>query len=401
MLLLVEHLDLLVDDVHDELHRLTRGALARAGPSRGPHAQPTPPDILGRVRPGVTCDTKGARLLSGTAATLFLHAAKNPGWSVESASVDLGIRVVDIEAARDELRGFGLLTPVHAGSDELVAAAPDVALAALVDPDERRIQELRASVAGRRRALMALLPAYREARESAVATERVEVVEDPETVLSLLMDIGRRVTTEVLIAQPGTSTSVERAEESNEKDRRLLETGVARRTLYQHRRRDHVPTQKTVAELEPLGAQFRTLPIIPFRLLVFDRKLALVARQRDATDRAALVLRDPDLVATFATLFDAAWEVAQPFHSEETQERMDACEALGELQSAILAGLSRGLTDEMLANRLGISVRTCRRHIAALFELLGAESRFQAGVLAVTRGWIKPAVGLRAASGLA
>ena len=334
-------------------------------------------------------------MLSGTAASLFLYVTKNPGWTVESASVDLGVRVVDIETARHDLLDLGLLTPEHAGSEALVAAAPDVALAGLVDPDERRIQELRASVAGRRRDLMALLPAYRLARESAVATERVEVVEDPETVLSLLMDMGRRVSTEVLIALPGASTSVERAEESNAKDRVLLEAGVARRTLYDHRRREHVPTLRTVAELEPLGAQFRTLPVIPFRLLVFDRSLALVARQRDAADRAALVLRDPDLVATFASLFDAAWEVALPFHPEQTQERHDACDGLGELQSAILVGLSRGLTDEVLASRLGISVRTCRRHIAALFELLGAESRFQAGVLAVARGWVKPTTGVR------
>jgi DNA-binding NarL/FixJ family response regulator len=33
-------------------------------------------------------------------------------------------------------------------------------------------------------------------------------------------------------------------------------------------------------------------------------------------------------------------------------------------------------------------VRTCRRHISTLFELLGAESRFQAGALAARRGWL-------------
>ncbi|WP_435735406.1 helix-turn-helix transcriptional regulator [Cellulosimicrobium sp. PMB13] len=321
---------------------------------------------------------------------MFFYATTNPGWTVESASVDLGVRVVDVEAAKQALCELRLLTPIHAGSDELVAAAPDVALASLVDPDERRIQELRASVASRRRALMALLPAYREARESAVATERVEVVEDPETVMSLLMDVGRRVTDEVLIALPGRNTSVERAEESNEKDRQLLEQGIARRTLYQHRRRDHVPTQRTVIELEPLGAQFRTLPVIPFRMLAFDRKMALVARQRDASDRAALVFRDPDVVSTFVVLFDTAWEFALPFHASGAgEEEGDDSSGLSELQRAILAGLHRGLTDEVLASRLGISVRTCRRHIACLFDLLGAESRFQAGVLAAARGWVR------------
>jgi DNA-binding NarL/FixJ family response regulator len=53
-----------------------------------------------------------------------------------------------------------------------------------------------------------------------------------------------------------------------------------------------------------------------------------------------------------------------------------------------VVGLTMGLTDEVLAARLGVSLRTCRRHVANVFELLGAESRFQAGVLATARGWV-------------
>ena len=58
------------------------------------------------------------------------------------------------------------------------------------------------------------------------------------------------------------------------------------------------------------------------------------------------------------------------------------------VQVSILSGLSAGLTDEAIAGRLGISVRTCRRHVATLFQVLGATSRFQAGVLAAQRGWV-------------
>lgn len=143
----------------------------------------------------------------------------------------------------------------------------------------------------------------------------IEVVEDPETIQRLLIDIGRRVTKEVLIAHPGAGHSVELHEESNAKDRDLLAAGVTRRTLFHDRRVDHVPTVRTVEALEPLGAEFRTLPVVPFRLMVFDR---------------------------------------------------------------------------VIASRLDISVRTCRRHIAVVFEKLGAESRFQAGALAVQRGWVTP-----------
>ncbi|WP_343308499.1 hypothetical protein [Streptomyces sp. SID5770] len=48
---------------------------------------------------------------------------------------------------------------------------------------------------------------------------------------------------------------------------------------------------------------------------------------------------------------------------------------------AVLTVLSQGLRDETIARRLGVSLRTCRKYIADLFDLLGAESRFQAGYL--------------------
>ncbi|MEU2593533.1 helix-turn-helix transcriptional regulator, partial [Streptomyces albidoflavus] len=37
---------------------------------------------------------------------------------------------------------------------------------------------------------------------------------------------------------------------------------------------------------------------------------------------------------------------------------------------------------------LGVSVRTYRRHVADLMQLLGAASRAQAALLARERGWV-------------
>jgi len=335
-------------------------------------------------------------MLGAQATELYLYACKNPNWTAQSASTDLGIRLVDIEAAVQDLQERLLLVPLHEGSDTLTANAPDVAVAELVDEDERRIHELTASVAHRRSELMALVPAFRSARTLAAdGTSQVEVIEDPETVMRLLVDIGRRVSKEVIIVDPGASSSVERHEESNDKDRQLLGQGVARRTLYPDRRRDHPPTQRTVDALEPLGAEFRTLPVIPFRMLAFDQSLVIISRQRDADDRAALVIRCPDLVGVFVKIFETAWEFASPFRANDDEEEV---RGLSAVQSSILSGLTMGLTDEALAARLGISLRTCRRHIATLFEMLGAESRFQAGVLAMARGWVPASVAQRVAS---
>ena len=50
--------------------------------------------------------------------------------------------------------------------------------------------------------------------------------------------------------------------------------------------------------------------------------------------------------------------------------------------------LARGLKDDAIARRLGVSVRTVRRLISATIDDLQADSRFQAGVVAVQRGWV-------------
>ena len=57
-----------------------------------------------------------------------------------------------------------------------------------------------------------------------------------------------------------------------------------------------------------------------------------------------------------------------------------------EVRKSILQLMSAGLTDEVIARRLGISARTCRRHIAAIMQELGVTSRFAAGVAAVKAG---------------
>ncbi len=50
-----------------------------------------------------------------------------------------------------------------------------------------------------------------------------------------------------------------------------------------------------------------------------------------------------------------------------------------DLKRSIVRLMAEGYKDEIVARRLGMSVRTCRRHIAEIMEELEATSRFQAG----------------------
>jgi DNA-binding CsgD family transcriptional regulator len=58
------------------------------------------------------------------------------------------------------------------------------------------------------------------------------------------------------------------------------------------------------------------------------------------------------------------------------------------LKSQIIMLLAEGAKDEAVARRLGISLRTCRRHVADILDQLESSSRFQAGVRAALLGLV-------------
>jgi DNA-binding NarL/FixJ family response regulator len=50
--------------------------------------------------------------------------------------------------------------------------------------------------------------------------------------------------------------------------------------------------------------------------------------------------------------------------------------------------LLAALTDQAVANQLGLSMRTVQRWVRALMDLVAAESRLQLGFQAARRGWL-------------
>lgn len=322
-------------------------------------------------------------MLDGLSIELYRYAVGHPGWSRPEASEALGYTLREIDAAMEALVQRKLLSEQGDSSQGFVAVSPDVALADLVDADERAVQDLKARISARRRELSTLVPTYLEARKNVITSSSVETLEDPHLIHRVLIDYGRDVTEKVLIAQPGQGSTADVQEENIRKDLELLGQGVERKTLYDISTRDHVPTRKAVAAITAGGGKFGALPRVPLRMLIFDRKLALVARQLRHDDKAALVVRDPHLIHIFTQLFEFAWELSEPFLVDD-----QTASPLNSTQKAILKGLAAGYSDEVIARRLDINVRTCRRHIAGMLDALNAESRFQAGYKAHEAGWI-------------
>lgn len=129
------------------------------------------------------------------------------------------------------------------------------------------------------------------------------------------------------------------------------------------------------------GEQVRLLPELPTRMFIIGSTHAILPEPLGFMDEPRSLVRQAGLVHALSLWFEALWERASPLPGAGTGERR-------ELNRLLLQELSRGAKDEQMARTLGISLRTVRRRVASMMAELGVESRFQAGVEAVRRGWL-------------
>jgi DNA-binding NarL/FixJ family response regulator len=88
-------------------------------------------------------------------------------------------------------------------------------------------------------------------------------------------------------------------------------------------------------------------------------------------------------------LFDRLWRDGLPLVlGTDGVVEGSTCDGLPEPDARILGLLLAGLTDQAVANQLGLSMRTVQRRVRALMDLVAAETRLQLGFQAARRGWL-------------
>lgn len=185
---------------------------------------------------------------------------------------------------------------------------------------------------------------------------------------------------------PGGAQSAASLEASRALDAEAVDRGVRLRTIYLDSVRNDQSTLDYANWLSELGSEVRTTPILPLRMLIVDRSLAVVPMQNDNTGAKAMVVTSDSIVAALMALFNTTWKAASPLGMARRRDD----DGLSAQERQVLILLSEGFTDEVIARRLGVSVRTARRIASELLARLNARSRFQAGAKAAARGWIHP-----------
>ncbi|MFI6641235.1 LuxR family transcriptional regulator [Streptomyces sp. NPDC050504] len=168
--------------------------------------------------------------------------------------------------------------------------------------------------------------------------------------------------------------------------------GVVTRLLSHPALLDEDFVREQLGKERPVAIRVARVP--PLQGVIIDGKVGLMVAE-SAVGRRASVIRVPEVIHTLRILFDGVWRNAVPANERIVFGGRDRAA----LARQILGALRAGVTDEVAARELTVSVRTYRRHVAEIMNLMGAKSRFQAGVRAAELGLIPAPAGPRPQGG--
>ncbi|MFJ4846292.1 helix-turn-helix domain-containing protein [Streptomyces sp. NPDC088733] len=258
------------------------------------------------------------------------------------------------------------------------AAAPDVAVGALIQEREQQLGDARALV-------QRLVETHREAGRISHPDMAAELLTDREDISRAVYRLTAGAQREVCafdrppyVDRPGSNLDAQL-----ERQR----TGVVHRVIYD---REAVAWPgRLQADIMPsirAGEQARMRPELPLKLVLSDGRAAIIPFSLAPGGQSAAYLIHPSpMLVALQWLFEAQWERAIPLGEGPVSAEPGQPDA----ETRALVGLlASGLTDAAIARTQGWSARTTQRRIHRLMTELGAATRFQTGLAAARRGWL-------------
>jgi DNA-binding CsgD family transcriptional regulator len=161
------------------------------------------------------------------------------------------------------------------------------------------------------------------------------------------------------------------------------------RSIYAVSAMDDPVARRIIEACADGGEQARLLAEVPMKMKLADHTTAMLPLTPTGT-AGALVVRAPVIIAALRDYFELLWDRATPLGPSPARRPESASPGSGltPAQQAVLRLMAEGHHDEAIATRAGVSTTSVRRHIKAIMDKLGVNSRFAAGAAAQRRGWI-------------
>jgi DNA-binding CsgD family transcriptional regulator len=319
--------------------------------------------------------------VSALAETAYRALVRDATMGMADLATLLSIDKSDARALVDELTSSGLLVP--GGADEITVVPPERALETLIDREQAALERRRLALDGLRDDVGGLVAEFVDSRRHVIG-DMVEAIRGPEAVRSRLYQLSREATASAWTLNPGLPMTRDSIAASKVMDAQSRARGVRGKAVFSVATVADPDNAAYLAETVEAGDEVRIHPAPPMRLLLIDNRTAVIPLDPTSHARGAYVLHGEALVAPLRILFELVWAASSRLG--------DAAAAATDPEQArlrmVVALLADGHKDEAIARRVGVSVRTVRRLIATAIARLQAESRFQAGALAVRRGWV-------------
>jgi DNA-binding CsgD family transcriptional regulator/sugar-specific transcriptional regulator TrmB len=323
--------------------------------------------------------------LDGRTSRVYKAVLDDPAADVPGLAAALGIQESEVSDALDALADSALLQPSRDNPGAFRIVDPCLALERALRQEEedlaKRQRELDASKA---HAAQILAEFERPGHMDTSGTYRSVRIIGLDAVQNEIETLSRGIRSQVCAVVPGGAQSAAALAAARPLDLDVLSRGVEMRTLYQDSVRNDPATLSYAKWLTEQGGQVRTATLLPPRSLIIDSRIALIPLRPSDTRAGVLRTEDPAVVENIVAMFEQAWDLSIPFGADPASDPTE----LTQTERDVLKLLSTGITDETASRRLGVSMRTVRRQMAALMERLDATSRFEAGIKAAHHGWL-------------
>jgi len=278
-----------------------------------------------------------------------------------------------------ELERLAALGLIERHSSGWQAVAPEGIMLQLLTEDLQRLNETRL--------WLSLLSVRRRPGEQAADAGLVEVLHGRDAGRAAFMDLFRNTRRDLYACD--APPYVDNPRDANTLELAMLRRGMRVRALYDPLGLAVPGRRPQILRSIALGEQARVTDV-PMKMWINDEPAALVPLRLDPIDLESwLLVRDPVLISALAALFEMHWERAVPFTVAASSDDSAADQHGPSVRERdLLSLLVSGLTDQEIADHLGVHLRTVSRWLRHLMMCLDAGTRFQAGYQAMQRGWL-------------
>ncbi|WP_067434902.1 helix-turn-helix domain-containing protein [Nocardioides jensenii] len=296
----------------------------------------------------------------------------------------LKLRKADAARLLTALERNGLAARSSESAERYVASPPSVALAALLASRQDDLRHAETEIAG-------LAETYRRRESDRTVGQAIDVVHGAKAVGQRFLQLQAAAREEVLgfiksevaVVSGGENTSEERA----------VERGVAYRVVVEQSSLKQPGFLDAAEEAIAAGEQVYVAPSVPIRMIIVDRRIALVPLMSHTESAiGALLIHNSGLLDALLALFERVWRDSVPLVLAGSGVVTSPSNGLSEIDARVMGLLLAGLTDGAIASQLDLSSRTVQRRVRCLMDAAGVETRLQLGFQAATRGWAQPAV---------